>query len=108
MALYRQGGDASQSRAREWRRHRPAEGPLTVTEERLFLSAVDAGSEEISVFLVDVTPGGGGESVAVAQHGDLVYVVDTGVTSNVVGFPLGAGQNGCAWTNRVTDLGLQI
>jgi len=34
--------------------------------------------------------------------------VDTGVTSNVVGFPLGAGQNGCAWTNRVTDLGLQI
>ena len=38
--------------------------------------------------LVDRVPCGGSEPVAVAQHGDLVYVVNAGAASNVTGFHL--------------------
>jgi 6-phosphogluconolactonase len=38
--------------------------------------------------LVNTTPCGGSEPVAVAQHGDLVYVVNAGGASNVTGFRL--------------------
>jgi 6-phosphogluconolactonase (cycloisomerase 2 family) len=73
-----------------------SQGSLTITEDHTFLLAVNAGSGEISVFrvhqalleLVDVTPCDGSEPVAVAQHGNLVYVVNAGGTSNVVGFYL--------------------
>jgi 6-phosphogluconolactonase (cycloisomerase 2 family) len=58
--------------------------------------AVNAGSGTISVFrvhgaglsLVDRIPCGGSEPVAVAQHGNLVYVLNAGGSSNVVGFHL--------------------
>jgi 6-phosphogluconolactonase (cycloisomerase 2 family) len=74
-----------------------SQGSLTLTLDRSFLLAVNAGSGEISVFqvhgdmlaLVDKVPCGGSEPVAVAQHGDLVYVVNAGGNSNVVGFRLG-------------------
>jgi 6-phosphogluconolactonase len=57
---------------------------------------VNAGSGDISVFrvdgaklfLTDKVPCGGSEPVAVAQHGSLVYVVNAGAASNVVGFRL--------------------
>ena len=57
---------------------------------------MNAGSGEVSVFrvfgnflwLTDVVPCGGSEPVAVAQHGDLVYLVNAGGTNNVVGFRL--------------------
>jgi len=57
---------------------------------------VNAGSGEISVFrvhenfldLADVTPCGGSEPVAVAQHGNLVYILNAGGSSDVVGFYL--------------------
>jgi 6-phosphogluconolactonase len=73
-----------------------SQGSLTLTEDHAFLLAVNAGSGEISVFrihqalleLVDVTPCAGSEPVAVAQHGNLVYVVNAGGTSNVAGFYL--------------------
>lgn len=73
-----------------------SQGSLTLTADRSFLLAVNAGSGEISVFrvhqnfleLVDVTPCGGSEPVAVAQHGNLVYVLNAGGNSNVVGFHL--------------------
>jgi len=69
---------------------------LTLTEDHSFLLAVNAGSGEISVFrvrqatlaLVDVIACGGSEPVAVAQRGNLVYVLNAGGTSNVVGFYL--------------------
>jgi len=71
-----------------------SQGSLTRTEDRSFLLAVNAGSGTISVFrvhgarlsLVDRVPCGGAEPVAVAQHGNLVYVLNAGGTSNVVGF----------------------
>jgi 6-phosphogluconolactonase len=73
-----------------------SQGSLTLTEDRSFLLAVNAGSGSISVFRVhgerlsleDRVPCGGAEPVAVAQHGNLVYVLNAGGTSNVVGFRL--------------------
>lgn len=73
-----------------------SQGSLTLTQDHSFLLAVNAGSGNISVFrvfgdqllLVDKVRCGGAEPVAVAQHGDLVYVVNAGGTSNVTGFHL--------------------
>jgi 6-phosphogluconolactonase len=73
-----------------------SQGSLTLTQDDSFLLAVNAGSGEISVFrvhgamleLVDKAPCGGSEPVAVAQRGKLVYVVNAGGNSNVVGFRL--------------------
>jgi 6-phosphogluconolactonase len=71
-----------------------SQGSLTLSQDRSFLFAVNAGSGDISVFrveknslaLVNVVPCGGSEPVAVAQHGNLVYVVNAGGSSDVVGF----------------------
>jgi 6-phosphogluconolactonase len=73
-----------------------SQGSLTLTQDHSFLLAVNAGSGDISVFrvhgailsFVDRVPCGGSEPVAVAQHGNLVYVVNAGGTSNVTGFRL--------------------
>jgi 6-phosphogluconolactonase len=73
-----------------------SQGSLTLTQDHSFLLAVNAGSGEVSVFrvhranlaLVDRVPCGGSEPVAVAQHGNLVYVVNAGGASNVTGFRL--------------------
>ncbi len=71
-----------------------SQGSLTLSSDNSRLFAVNAGSGDISVFLVlpyglvltDVTPSGGSSPVAVAQYGDLVYVVNSGGGSNVTGF----------------------
>jgi 6-phosphogluconolactonase (cycloisomerase 2 family) len=62
------------------------------------LFAVNGGSSEISVFqvhgshlaLVDRKLTGGAEPNAVAQHGGVVYVLNVGGSSNVVGFTVRA------------------
>lgn len=74
-----------------------SQGSLTLTSDRHFLLAANAGSGEISIFfvfghelfLVGKAPCGGSEPVAVAEHNHLVYVVNAGGTSNVTGFHLG-------------------
>jgi len=71
-----------------------SQGSLTLNEDHTLLFAVNAGSSEISVFqvhdadlhLVDKQPSGGSEPVAIAQHGRIVYVLNAGGSSNVVGF----------------------
>jgi 6-phosphogluconolactonase len=73
-----------------------SQGSLTLTQDHSLLLAVNAGSGDISVFRVhgsdlslsDRVACGGSEPVAVAQRGNLVYVVNAGGTSNVVGFRL--------------------
>lgn len=73
-----------------------SQGSLTLTTDRSFLLAVDAGSGTVSVFrvdgaglsLVDRIACGGSEPVAVAQRGNLVYLLNAGGSSNVVGFRL--------------------
>jgi 6-phosphogluconolactonase (cycloisomerase 2 family) len=76
-----------------------SQGSLTLSQDRTLLFAVNAGSGEISVFrvahstlsLVDKVNSGGSEPNAVAQHGNLVYVLNTGGSSSVVGFALDHG-----------------
>src|ERR1700722_11780200 len=75
-----------------------SQGSLTLSQDHSFLFAVNGGSGEISVFfvdgskllLVDKAVSGGAEPNAVAQHGSLVYVLNVGGSSNVVGFALNA------------------
>jgi 6-phosphogluconolactonase len=74
-----------------------SQGSLTLSQDRPLLFAVNAGSGDISVFrfngaglqLLERVASGGSEPVAVAQRGTLVYVVNAGGGSNVVGFRLG-------------------
>src|SRR3984885_5974524 len=71
-----------------------SQGSLTLSQDHTLLFAVNAGSGEISVFrvhgselsLADKELSGGSEPNAVAQHGQFVYVLNTGASSNVVGF----------------------
>src|SRR5271170_824468 len=76
-----------------------SQGSLTLSQDQTSLFAVNAGSGTISVFrvrnrrnsklnLLSVTPSGGSSPVAVAQRGDLVYVVNAGGQGSVVGFRL--------------------
>jgi 6-phosphogluconolactonase len=73
-----------------------SQGSLTLSQDHSLLFAVNAGSGDVSVFqihgsnlsLVDKAPCGGSEPVAVAQHGNLVYVLNAGGNSNVTGFRL--------------------
>ena len=73
-----------------------SQGSLTLSENHSLLFAVNGGSGEISDFrvqgsqlsLVSKVPSGGSEPNAIAQHGDLIYVLNVGGSSNVVGFRL--------------------
>lgn len=73
-----------------------SQGSLTLSQDHKLLFAVNAGSGELSVFqvhgsdlwLVDKQLTGGAEPNAVAQYGQLLYVLNTGGSSNVVGFRL--------------------
>jgi 6-phosphogluconolactonase (cycloisomerase 2 family) len=75
-----------------------SQGSLTLSQDHSLLFAVNAGSGDISVFqvhgaylsLLAKVPCGGSEPVAVAQHGNLVYVVNAGGSSNLQGFYLRA------------------
>jgi 6-phosphogluconolactonase len=77
-----------------------SQGSLILSEDHSLLFAVNAGSGSVSVFsvlgsqlsLVDKVISGGSEPNAVAQHGNLAYVVNVGGSSNVVGFRLDNGK----------------
>jgi 6-phosphogluconolactonase len=77
-----------------------SQGSLTLSQDHSLLFAVNAGSGEVSVFrvqgseleLVDRVSSGGSEPNAIAQHGGLVYVLNTGGSSNVTGFALDHGN----------------
>lgn len=71
-----------------------SQGSLILSEDRSWLFTVNGGSGEISVFFVqgprlvltDKEESGGSEPNSIAQHGGLVYVLNVGGSSNVVGF----------------------
>jgi 6-phosphogluconolactonase len=73
-----------------------SQGSLILSQDHSLLFAVNAGSGNISVFrvhhsklaLIDVVNSGGSEPNALAQHGDLLYVLNTGGSSGVAGFRL--------------------
>jgi 6-phosphogluconolactonase (cycloisomerase 2 family) len=71
-----------------------SQGSLVFSRDHSTLFAVNAGSGDISLFrvfgnhlaLVDKVPSGGSEPNAIAEYGGLVYVLNVGGSSNVVGF----------------------
>lgn len=77
-----------------------SQGSLTLSEDGSLLFAANAGSGTVSTFrvlgsrllLTDRVTSGGSEPNAVAQHGKLVYVLNTAGSSSVVGFRVANGQ----------------
>jgi 6-phosphogluconolactonase len=77
-----------------------AQGSLTLSQDHNWLFAVNAGSGTVSVFAVegsrlnlsDQVHTDGSEPNAVAQHGNLVYVLNTAGSSSVVGFTFQGGK----------------
>ena len=73
-----------------------SQGSLILNQDHSLLFAVNAGSGSVSVFrvdrsrlsLVDVVRSGGSEPNALAQFGDLLYVLNAGGSSDVAGFRL--------------------
>jgi 6-phosphogluconolactonase len=73
-----------------------SQGSLTLSQNHSLLFAVNAGTGDLSVFrvngpnleLIQAVSSGGSAPVAVAQHGNLVYVINFAGNSNVVGFNL--------------------
>jgi len=82
--------------------HDPLEsqGSLTLSHDHSLLFAVNSGSGEVSVLrvysstlvLADKVLSEGSEPNAIAQRGNLVYVVNTGGSSSVAGFLLEGGH----------------
>lgn len=77
------------------------QGGIALTPDRRFLLAVNAGSNDVSVFrieggqlsLVGVTPSGGTQPVSVTVRNGLVYVLNAGGSGGVTGFRLsGSGD----------------
>ena len=77
-----------------------SQGSLTLSRDRKWLFAANAGSGTLSVFrvegarllLTDEVPSGGAEPNAIATRGEFVYVLNTAGSSNVVGFHLAHGR----------------
>jgi 6-phosphogluconolactonase (cycloisomerase 2 family) len=73
-----------------------SQGSLTLSQDRSLLFAVNTSTGSLSVFrvrganlgLAQIVSSGGAAPVAIAQHNDLVYVINSGGNSNVVGFHL--------------------
>src|SRR6267378_6946053 len=77
-----------------------SQGSLLVSQNGQYLFAVNAGSGDVSVFLIlpsglaltDRQPSGGSEPVAIARHGNLLYALNAAGGSNVSGFHLNQGN----------------
>ncbi len=73
------------------------QGGLVASKNWRWLFAVNAGSNEISVFsvrrglpaLVDKVASGGTRPVSLTVHGDLLYVLNGGGANNITGFSIG-------------------
>ncbi len=86
-------------------------GAVTLTADRHWLLAVNAGSNEISVFsalgipsLVSKVPSGGTSPISIAESDGLVYVLNAGGTSNITGFWLGGNGSLTAIPNSTRPL----
>jgi 6-phosphogluconolactonase (cycloisomerase 2 family) len=72
-----------------------SQGSIVVSDDEHWLLAVNAGSDDVSVFevqprglrLTDRVSAGGTQPVSVAMHGRFVYVLDAG-SNNIAGFML--------------------
>lgn len=75
-----------------------SQGALTLSQSNRWLLAVNAGSDDVSVFavtnsgltLASRTPSGGHMPLSVTISGRTVYVLNAGTPNNISGFTLGA------------------
>ena len=89
-AVYSTGGDGSGAGL-------GSQGALVLSEAHRWLLAVNAGSDEVSVFsvgaggltLTDVEGSGGDMPISVTLNGSIVYVLNAGGAGNIAGFRLG-------------------
>jgi 6-phosphogluconolactonase len=89
-----------------------SQGSLTLSQDRSLLFAVNEGTGDLSVFrvsganlnLVQVASSGGSAPLAVAQHGNLVYVINFAGNSNVGGFNLSEDGHLIAIPNSIRYL----
>jgi 6-phosphogluconolactonase (cycloisomerase 2 family) len=73
-----------------------SQGALILTDNGRWLLAVNAGSDDVTVFrvghsgvtLTDRVGSGGDRPISVTAHGELVYVLNAGGASNITGFTL--------------------
>lgn len=77
-----------------------SQGALTFSHDGRWLLAVNAGSDDVSIFavsgggaleLVDRAPSGGDQPISVTVSKDLVFVVNAGVPNSVAGLRIGDG-----------------
>lgn len=73
-----------------------SQGALVLSDNGRWLLAVNAGSDQLSVFaangstlhLTDIAPSGGDQPISVTIHGSMVYVLNAGEGGNITGFYL--------------------
>lgn len=73
------------------------QGAVALSSDRRWLFAVDAGSDQISVFavalnrltLIGTAPSGGDQPVSLTVHDNLLYVLNAGGAGNITGFTIG-------------------
>src|SRR2546425_7284098 len=86
-----------------------SQGALALSDDGRWLFAVNAGSNDVSIFrvgpaglaLTSRIPSGGVQPISLTVHGNLLYVLNGGVSGNIAGFALdanggGAGIPGCS------------
>jgi len=89
-----------------------SQGSLRVSDSGDLLFAVNAGSNDVSVFrvaekglqLLQTVASGGVQPVSVGVHRDLVYVLNAGGTPNIAGFRIGQDRKLHAIANSTRDL----
>jgi hypothetical protein len=77
-----------------------SQGALVLSDDRRWLFAVNAGSNDISVFAVgrrglqlsDRVPAGGELPISLTAHDDLLYVLNVGGVANISGFHFDDGR----------------
>lgn len=87
---------------------------LRLSDDRRWLFAVNAGSDDVSVFrvtassleLVDRVPSGGSFPVSVTQRGDRAYVLNIGGDGHLAGFTLGSDGRLSPIPGSIRSLGL--
>jgi 6-phosphogluconolactonase len=88
------------------------QGALALSRDGRRLYAVNAGSNDISVFaiagnrpvLVQKVPSGGEKPISIALHGDLLYVLNAGGSGNISGFHVGDDRRVRAIPNSTRPL----
>ena len=76
-----------------------SQGAVALSDDGQLLFAVNAGSNDVSVFtvgsaglsLASVTPSGGTLPISLSIHGNVLYVLNAGGNGNISGFSVGSG-----------------